>query len=473
MRSPCLALVLLVVSHSVFAQPAEAAPAEETTTPATTVRDEPSFALPALEIVAFDFLLNRYNRRFSGLHDYDVTLASIRRNLHGPWVVDNDPFKVNQFAHPYQGSLYQGAGRSVGLGYWQSAALTFAGSVAWEIAGEKTPPSRNDQVASGIAGSFLGEPLFRMAHLALKDGSSVPAAWRPWVAAGLSPAVGLNRLLLGPGHDDAFADHDPAYYGRLHLGYTHVTRHPFDTPVDFNDNMAQADFALDYGLPGKPGYTYDRPFDYFNFRTLFSSANGVESLSVRGLLYGTDYAVGDDYRGLWGLYANYDYLAPQIFHVSSTSLSLGTTGQWWATQTLALQGTVLAGLGYGAASTTRNPVSTDEEYHYGMASRAGLALRLVKGNRASVDVSARFVSLGRITSRSGRGRDEVSNVDGSVTWRVHGQHAIGVDYQWSHRSASFPVTGARRQSLGTIGIYYTMLSRQGLGAVDWRASSGQ
>ncbi len=463
-------LLLWFAWRAVVAQQAEpVTPAAEPVTP--VAEPDKSYLLPALEIITFDFLLNRYNRRFSGSTDYDVSAASIRRNLRGPWVVDNDPFKVNQFAHPYQGSLYHGAGRATGLGYWEAAALTFAGSAWWEITGEKTPPSRNDQIASGIAGSFLGEPLFRMAHLALKDGSSVPRAWREWVATAISPAVGLNRLAFGNRFDSAFSDHDPAYYGRVHLGYTHVTQHAFNTSGSFKQNMAQADFAIDYGLPGQPGYTYHRPFDYFNLQALFSSANGVENLSTRGLLYGADYAIGDNYRGIWGLYGNYDYLAPQIFHVSTTALSLGTTGQWWVSKTVALQGTALAGLGYAAASNTTRAVADDTEYHYGMASRAGLALRVISGTRASVDVSARYVSLGHITSRSS-GRDEISRIDSAFTWRIQGPHAIGVNYLWSHRSASYPAIGSRRQTLGTVGIYYTLLSQQRFGAVDWRASAG-
>ena len=426
-----------------------------------------SYALPALEIIGFDFLLNRYNRRFSGSSDYDVTAASIRRNLRGPWVVDNDPFKINQFAHPYQGSMYHGAGRATGLSYWESAALTFAGSAMWEIAGEKTPPSKNDQIASGIAGSFLGEPLFRMAHLALKSGSSVPPAWREWVAGAISPPVGFNRLAFGSRFDGAFSDHDPAYYGRLHMGYTHVTQHDFVTLPGFKSNMAQVDFALDYGLPGKPGYTYTRPFDYFNIQALFSSANGVENLTTRGLLFGADYATGDNVRGIWGLYGTYDYLAPQIFHVSTTSLSLGTTGQWWISDSIALQGTAMAGLGYAAASTTAGPLTDASEYHYGTAPRVSLALRVIGGNRISVDVSARRVSLGRITNRSA-GSDDITRVDTSLTWRIKDQHAVSVNYLWSQRNAQFPVIGGRRQTLGTVGIYYTLLSRQGFGAVDWR-----
>lgn len=174
----CCAASLIALAFQAAAAPPAA------TDGVTGTEAEKSYAVPALEIVAFDFLLSRYNRRFSGTADYDVTGASIRRNLHGPWIVDNDPFKINQVAHPYQGSMYHGAGRATGLGYWEASALTFAGSAWWEITGEKTPPSRNDQIASGIAGSFLGEPLFRMAHLVLNR-SNLPEAWRPWLAAAI------------------------------------------------------------------------------------------------------------------------------------------------------------------------------------------------------------------------------------------------------------------------------------------------
>ena len=468
MNTPAaFSLGLLLAVSAVHAQQVAAPAPVSASASAPAAEPEKSWTVPALEIVAFDFLLNRYNKRFSGTSDYDVTSASIRRNLRGPWVVDNDPFKVNQFAHPIQGSLYHGAGRATGLSYWEASALTFAGSAWWEITGEKTPPARNDQIASGIAGSFLGEPLYRMAQMVLRERSSMPQAWREWVAAAMSPGVGLNRLAFGQRFGDKFDDHDPAYYGRMHIGPTHVTQHDFDPSTPFKSNMAQIDFSLDYGLPGKPGYNYRRPFDYFNFQVLFSSANGIENLSTRGLLYGTDYAMGDNYRGIWGLYANYDYLAPQIFHVSTTSLSLGTTAQWWATKTIALQGSALAGFGYSAVSTTDHGVADNSEYHYGAAPRVGLALRVINGSRASIDVAARLVSVGRVSQRAA-GSDDIARVDAALTWRVSGPHAIGVNYLWSHRRASYPGAEPRKQTLSTVGLYYTLLSGDGFGEVDWR-----
>jgi hypothetical protein len=402
-------------------------------------------------------LLSNYNRRVSGGSDFDVTGASIRRNLRGPWVVDSDPFQVNQFMHPYQGSLYHGAARSAGLGYWEAAALTFAGSAWWEITGETTPPARNDQIASGIAGSFLGEPLFRIARL-ITDRSDLPSVWRNVLATVVSPPVGLNRLLFGTRFDSAFVDHTPAYYGRMHLGVGHTTRPDFNTAEHFHRNTADLDLALDYGLPGQADYTYRLPFDYFNIQAQLSSANAVETLSTRGLLFGTDYALGDHYRGIWGLYAGYDYLAPQIFHVSTTSLSIGTTAQWWASKDIAVQGTVLAGLGYSAANTARG-VSDTSDYHYGTASRGSLALRVIGDARAALDLTAIVVSVGRVT-RFPAGRDDISRVDAAFTWRLN--------CVWSHRSASFPNADGRRQSLGKVGLYYALLGQQAFGAVDWR-----
>jgi len=435
--------------------------------PARAAEPEPehSFPIAALEVISFDLLLSNFNRATSGSHDYDVSWHSIEHNLRGPWVVDNDPFSVNQFAHPYQGSLYHSIGRSMGLNYWQASALTFAGSVWWEITGEKTPPSKNDQVASGIAGSFFGEPLFRMAHL-VGDHSSLSPALRPWVASAISPPVGVNRWAFGERYDAVFDDHDPAYYSRLRLGGNHVTNDQFASSHGVHTTAAQVDYQMDYGLPGKPGYSYRRPFDYFNFQAVLSSASGIENLTSNGMLVGDHFAWGDKVRGIAGVYGGYEYLAPRVFRVSTTSVSLGTNLQWWAGERVAVQAGVSGGVGYAAASSSLRNVDATE-YHYGMAPRGEMNLRLIEGDRLSLDVGARIVSLGRIANRRA-GRDDISRVESALTWRVSGPHALGVNYVWSHRSAAFPGGTEQRQTLGQFGIYYTLLGRQDFGAVEWR-----
>ena len=308
-----------------------------------------SYWIPAGEILGFDLLLNGINRHVIGA-EYKSNLSSIRHNLSSNWRTDTDPFTVNQLGHPYQGSMYYGFARSAGLNFWESMGYTVAGSALWEIAGETTPPSFNDQITTGFGGSFLGETLFRMSHLVL-DEAKMPGFWREVLAAAVSPPTGLNRLAFGDRFDHIFSSHDPVYYGRLALGVATNTEHKSGNSTALQHTEEIADFSLDYGLPGKPGYSYDRPFDYFTFKITASSANGLENLMTRGLLIGTDYAAGKNYRGVWGLYGSYEYIEPQIFRVSTTTLSLGTTGQWWLSRTIALQGSVLAGAGYGAVGT--------------------------------------------------------------------------------------------------------------------------
>ncbi len=178
-----------------------------------------SYSIPALEIFGFDFLLNQHNRRYIS-DEYKSNLSSIRHNLRASWVVDNDPFSTNQLGHPYQGSIYHGFARSAGLDYWGALAYTFAGSAFWEVAGETTKPSRNDQINTGIGGTFLGEALFRLSSLMLEHGGGTPPLWRKFSAAALSPSAGFNRLVFGDRLGTVFASRDPAYYSRIQIGFS-------------------------------------------------------------------------------------------------------------------------------------------------------------------------------------------------------------------------------------------------------------
>jgi hypothetical protein len=425
-----------------------------------------SYSIPALEILGFDVLLNRYNKRFSGISDYDVSMSSIRHNLRHGWVTDNDPFSVNQFAHPYQGSMYHGFARSAGLTYWESAGYTFAGSAAWEIAGEKTRPSRNDQVASGIAGSFLGEALFRMSSLVLEQGEGVPRIWREVAAAAISPSTGFNRLAFGDRFDPIFSSRGAAHYSHIQVGWSGARHNVQGTAVGIKRNELLADFAMQYGLPGKPGYEYTRPFDYFAFHATASSANVFENIQTRGLLIGKAFDESHDYRGVWGLYGTYDYISPQTYRMSSTALSFGSTAQWWLSQDIALQGTALAGVGYAGVGTLRG--TSDRDYNYGVAPQALLATRLIFGDRASLDLTGREYFVSRIGSGDAGGHDNISRADMTLTVRVHKRHAIAAKYLWNRRAASYSALGDKKQARATLSIFYSYIGSERFGAVDWR-----
>ena len=437
-----------------------------------------SYFVPALDIFLFDFLLNQANRQFSGTSDYDVTLNSIQDNLGGRWVYDSDTFDINQFGHPYQGSMYHGFSRSAGLSYWESMAYTIVGSAFWEVFGETTPPSINDQITTGFGGGFLGEPFFRMASLVLESGNGgLPSAWRELAAAAISPATGFNRLAFGKRFDGVFRSHNPAVYTRFDLGAnvasnvssnvnTSSNAEEPPVPQGYREGEAIADFTMGYGLPGKPGYRYERPFDYFHFQFTAVSSNALENVMSRGLLYGTDYAIGDNYRGVWGLYGTFDYIAPQIFRVSTSSAALGTTGQWWMTRHVALQGSALAGLGYGSAGTARS--GDERNYRSGVSAQGLLAMRLIFGDRVSLDLTAREYHVTDKLSDDDDGSETILRADSSITVRLYNLHGITLKYVFSQREAEYAGLPDTDQDVGAISIGYAYLGQTRSGAVDWR-----
>jgi hypothetical protein len=413
-----------------------------------------SYILPAVQIVAMDAGVNLAGRQVMGPAHYEVTPATIRRNFRGPWVVDDDPFEINQFLHPYQGAMYHGIARSNGLGYWPSVAYTFAGSALWEIAGETTPPSRNDQIASGIAGSFLGEPLFRISRLLLDRSDEGPGAWRRLASVLASPPVGINHLLVGDPAGWRATDAVPFSDIRVQLGATAAngTRAP------------RLGLSMDYGYPGNPAYRHERPFDYFRIESSVST-EGMAQLSTRGLLAGADYGARR-IAGIWGVYGGYDYFAPDDFHFSSTALSFGTTLQTSLSESLVVQSSALAGGGYAAAqSFDRND---DRDYHYGLAPQGLANLRLIAGRRAALDVTAREYVISSVGGFGTTQRDLIFIGDASLAVRLYSRHALGLTYQLAERhSARVQAQPNHTHARSTVGVFYTFLGSGGFGAVRW------
>jgi hypothetical protein len=437
-----------------------------------------SYLIPALEVPGFLVLLNIYdriaypNQTQDGKKVYSSTFDSTWDHLRKQnWVFDQDPFNINQFGHPYQGATMYGLARSSGLNFWESLAYSNVGSFLWKMAGETDPPSINDQITTGNAGSLLGEALFRMAGLVLEEGGDKPDGWHELGAAIISPTTAVNRYAFGDRFKTVFPSNNPATYWRTQVGSS------YDSISKLN---ATLDFGMSYGLPGKPGYTYKRPLDYFDFEITGQARakNPVTNVLLRGLLYGTDYHAGKDYRGIWGLYGSYDYLSPSAFRVSTTALSLGTTGQLWLTPDIALQGSILGGVGFGAAGTTPT-AEGDRDYHYGVAPQGLLALRLLFGHRAALEVvgrgyyvtgSGQFNSMSTSSNPvdSAGGSETIVRVKSAFNIRVYGRHGLGLQYVESMRDSQYGTQPSRHQRDGTVSLVYTFTGDSHFGAVEWR-----
>lgn len=437
-----------------------------------------SYLIPALEIPGFIVLLNAFDR--VALHDdmsdgkrtYATNPSTFWYQLtHQDWTFDQDTFKVNQFGHPYEGATMYGLARSSGLNFWQSLAYSNAGSFLWEMAGENSRPSTNDLITTGNAGALLGEALFRMADLVLEDGGGDPPLGHRISAAAISPPTAFNRLFFGKRFDTVFPNHSPATLWLCRAGVSlDVHSSNLSTPVQeaSRDSIGIVEFSMAYGLPGKPGYNYHRPLDYFNFdiSTRARAHNLVDTLTIRGLLKGERYGIGNDYRGIWGLYGSYDYISPYLFRVSSTALSLGTTGQYWIGPGVALQGSVLGGVGFGATGLESDVVE-ERGYHYGVTPQTLVAMSVLFGERAMIDVTGRWYYVSSM-GPDHDGSESVFRGHAALTVRINGSHALGLQYSESIRDTNYANIAKKYRSEGTISLVYTFVSDRAFGAVEWR-----
>lgn len=432
-----------------------------------------NYLIPALEIAVFTLALNGVDRLIygdsseNGNKTFSTTPSTFWSHVtDGDWVFDKDAYDVNQLGHPYQGSIYHGLARSAGLDFWKSLGYTFIGSFLWEVGGETSKPSINDQIASGIGGPFLGEPLFRIASLLLED-RSIPRFWRELGAAVVSPSTGFNRLLFGERFHPVFPSRHPALFWRFRLGWAlniNISGHEAnEIPYD----SGTLDFSMSYGHPGKPGYGYTRPFDFFRFDvTGVSRTDPVENIMARGLLLGKEYKSGDRCQGIWGLFGSYDYISPNTFRVSSTAISGGTTMLWRLNEKNYFEGSAYVGIGYGAAGNVTN--QGDRNYHYGAVPQGIVSLRLIMGDKAMFEADFREYYIDAPGSKTPPGSELIGRYSAAATIRISGRHAVGFQYLASFRDVFYPHSRDIHQRLGSFSVVYTYLSDTTFGAAEWR-----
>jgi hypothetical protein len=194
---------------------------------------------------------------------------------------------------------------------------------------------------------------------------------------------------------------------------------------------------------------------------------------VRGLLAGQKTEDTENQRGIWGLYGSYDYISPHLFRVSNTALSLGTTRQYNMGGNVALQGTFLAGAGFGAAGTTTVIPSTPtnaaiRDYHFGLTPQGTLALRLIVGESAMLDMTSRYYYVSGVGSDDSRGLERIFRGNAGITFRVGGGNAIGLQYVLSTRSAQYGTLPSQDMKEATVSLVYTILGNRHFGSTSWK-----
>ena len=133
---------------------------------------------------------------------------------------------------------------------------------------------------------------------------------------------------------------------------------------------------------------------------------------------------------------------------------------------MALQGSVLGGVGYGAGGNIAG--LGERDYHYGIAPQGLLALRLILGDRAMLDATGRGSYISGLASAETGGDEVIGRLNLGFTGRIYGRHGLGIQYLASLREAHYPDRPDSRQSAGAFTLVYTLLGDTRFGAVEWR-----
>ena len=319
-----------------------------------------SYVIPALEIGGFLTGLNQVNRHLIDSKEYGSDGHSIGNNLPGRSSSTGTRSASIRSGHPYQGNIYFGFARSAGLDFWRSLAYSLGGSLLWETTGETSPPvpqrphQHRDRRRVPRRGRLPdGEPAARrrrrparvLARARRRDHLPAhrlqPARLRRPVRRGL-PEPQPGDLHPPPARRDADQrrEQQQPQQGREAAGRRAGL-------LDHLRPPGQARLPVQAASRLLPLRVHRGPHRARHHRR---HRERVDPRTPRG----RPYDLGDDFRGVWGVFGNYDYFSPQIFRVSSTAVSMGTVFQWWLTRHVALQGTALGGSG----SARRAPSAT-------------------------------------------------------------------------------------------------------------------
>jgi hypothetical protein len=103
-----------------------------------------------------------------------------------------------------------------------------------------------------------------------------------------------------------------------------------------------------------------------------------------------------------------------------------------------------------------------------MTGQGLLAGRLIFGDKAMLDLTAREYFISGFGSTQTDGSERIFRGNASFTVSVYKRHALGIQYVMSRRDSSSPLIPAYYQTVGTWSLAYNFLGDSRFGAVEWR-----
>lgn len=325
--------------------------------------------IAALEVTSINvmvWLIDRYVRNVDYSH---ISWDTIKYNFQHGFIWDNDNYGTGFAGHPYHGSQYYNAARSLGLNVWESIPYAAAGYLMWGFIFENDQPSWNDTITTTLGGVSLGEIEYRLSSQVLDDSATGGSrVGREILAFLIDPIRGLNRLIYG----DSFrtsamnAEKREPLHGDLTLSGMLVSDAGNLSQLHFSPGLM---FDMVYGMDAS-GINVDHPFDLivFNGDVRYShfQSRGYLTLSTYGPWVAKEWEDKSGDKFVLGLFQHYDYLNNEALAMGGTSTTLGFVSLVPLGQGIELKSSIQAGgLLIGGIRNDYVQIE-DRNYNYGV-----------------------------------------------------------------------------------------------------------
>ena len=221
--------------------------------------------------------------------------------------------------------MYFNAARTNGYNFWQSAPWAFAGSLTWELFGEVWAPAPNDLANTTLGGITLGEMLYRVSSLTLKnEATGFQRVVREVTAGLLNPVRGFNRVVRGEAWKVSRTPPEwrqSTIFGAVDVGYRRLT-----VTGESVDETLEGVFVTAEVMYGDPLLDLSKkPFSFFSAEVTLASNNAparrLTSLEVRGGLGAKK--LGNGGLNQLAAFMTYDYIANPVIEFGGQGFYFG------------------------------------------------------------------------------------------------------------------------------------------------------
>lgn len=277
--------------------------------------------IPLAEVLGQNVGVWAWDRFYLQKHYAEISLTTMRDNMHNGFTWDANHYAINFFGHPYQGTFYYNAGRSAGFGFYPSFVFTTLGSFTWEMYMEREEPSTNDLLVTSLGGATLGEVLYRLSARLVDHPR--PNGWRQAGAFALSPMASANRAMLGKrGNYPGYVPIEMSVFmgGGAHL----VSNYSYDNEDVETSKTTWSGKTMGWGMElvyGQAGRRVRAPFDYFTMQygQLLDSKGTLLDFETMGVLKNFTLAGGKNWIDL-SLQLSYDVMYGDLVEMSANTI---------------------------------------------------------------------------------------------------------------------------------------------------------